>query len=249
MKNNKYKIYIDGESIITYDNVILENNLLYKKNIGIGLYNKILSDTKYFDIYNKIVKFILKKRRSEKEINLYLIKNEVSDNDRNKIIVKLKEINLINDIEYCKAYINDKIYLSKDGINKIKKDLLNQSISIDIIENEFRNVDIDVFDDRLKKLIVKKIKCNKKYSNNFLKQKILNEMINLGYNKDNVLKIINDNIEFDNNILERELNKIYNKLSKKYIGIELENKLKQKLIQKGFKVEEINKLLQKKAEE
>lgn len=249
MKNNKYKIYIDGETIITYDNVILENNLLYKKKVDKDLYNKILSDTSYFDIYNKIVKYILKRRRSEKEINLYLTKLEVNNSNKNNIINKLKEINLINDIEYCKAYINDKLYLSKDGINKIKQDLINQNISIDVIEKEFRNIDINIFNDRLEKLIIKKIKNNKKYSSSFLKQKILTEMINLGYNKDKILDILNNNIEFDNNILEKEFNKIYNKLNKRYSGIELENKIKQKLIQKGFKVEGINKLLQEKTED
>ena len=33
LKNNKYKIIIDDEKIITFDNVILDNNLLYKKVI------------------------------------------------------------------------------------------------------------------------------------------------------------------------------------------------------------------------
>ena len=46
---------IDGESVITYDNVILENELLYKKSIDNNLYKKILLDTSYYDIYNKTV--------------------------------------------------------------------------------------------------------------------------------------------------------------------------------------------------
>ena len=249
LKNNKYKIYIDEDIIITYDNVIIENNLLYKKTIDKELYNKILNDTNYFDVYNKTVKYILKKRRSEKEINLYLIKAEVNSIDRNKIITKLKEINLINDIEYCKSYINDKLYLSKDGINKIKHNLINQNISNSIIENELKNIDMNIFNNRLEKLIIKKIKSNKKYSINFLKQKILNEMVNLGYSKRQVLDIFNNNVESDNEIIEKEFNKLYIKLSKKYKNRELENKIKQKLIQKGFNLEDINILLQQKTED
>lgn len=244
MKNNKYKIYINNEIIITYDNVILENNLLYKKNIDAKLYNKILNDTTYFDIYNKTVKYILKKRRSEKEIILYLNKFEINDIDKNKIINKLKEIKLIDDIGYCRAYINDKLYLSKEGINKIKNHLLNENIPIEIIDNELKKIDIDIFDNRLEKLIIKKIRSNKKYSNNILKQKILNEMINLGYDKNKILDILESNIDSDSEALKKEFNKIYNKLKNKYNSYELENKVKQKLIQKGFKMEEINKLLQ-----
>lgn len=249
MKNNKYKIYIGNDSIITYDNVILENDLLYKKNIDNTLYNKILEDTNYYDVYNKVIKYILKRKRSEKEINIYLNKYYISIDEKNKIIKKLKDIKLINDIEYCKSYINDKIYLSKEGTNKIKEDLLKENIPIEIIEKELKNIDKEVFENRLEKLIIKKIKSNKKYSNNYLKQKILNEMINLGYNKKYILTILENSITNDNDILTKEFDKVYSKLKIKYSSFELKNKVKQKLIQKGFLAEDINKLLQQKTED
>ena len=249
MKDNKYKIIIDGESIITYDNVILDNDLLYKKSIDNNLYKKILLDTSYYDIYNKTVKYILKRRRSEKEIRKYLCKFNISNNDMQSIISKLKDIRLINDREYCKAYINDKLYLSKQGINKIKEDLIGENISIGVIEEELSNIDESLFNERLEKLIIKKINSNKKYSNSYLKQKIMSDMISLGYNKDNILNIIDNNLSSDNSILENELNKVYNKFKNKYNGYELENKVKQRLIQKGFSVGEINILLQNKTED
>ena len=249
MKNNKYKIYFDDDIIITYDNVILDNDLLYKKNIDNEIYKKIVCDTNYYDIYNKVVKYILKRRRSEREVLLYLNKFETNENDKGKIIDKLKEINLINDDEYCRAYINDKLYLSKDGINKIKSNLLKENISISTIESELNNVDKDIFDERLEKLIIKKIKSNNKYSNSYLKQKILNDMVNLGYDKNKVLSIIECNIMNDNNVLNKEFNRVYDKLKVKYKDNELNNKVKQKLIQKGFKIDSINNLLNKKTEE
>ena len=249
MKDNKYKIYIDTDSIITYDNVILENDLLYKKNIDSDLYKKILIDTNYYDIYNKTVKYILKKRRSEKEIRNYLYKFDIPNKDIESIIVKLKDINLINDKDYCKAYINDKLYLSKDGINKIKKTLIDGNINIEVIETELNNIDRDLFNEKLEKLIIKKINSNKKYSNNYLKQKIVNDMINLGYDKDRIICILENNLINDANILENEFNKVYNKLKNKYNGYELTNKVKQKLIQKGFSIGEITSLLIKKTED
>ena len=58
----------------------------------------------------------MKKRRSEKEVRSYLNKFNI---DIDSIIFRLKSINLINDIDYTKAYINDQIYLSNTGINNI----------------------------------------------------------------------------------------------------------------------------------
>lgn len=248
MKDSKYKIYIDGEVLLTYDNVILDNDLLYKKDIDSKIYNKLISDTKYYDIYNKTVKYILKKKRSEKEVSEYLIKLEIGENDKNKIINKLKDIKLINDIEYCRSYINDKVYLSKNGINKIKIDLLDQNIPIEIIEEELNKIDKEIINGRLERLIIKKINSNKKYSNSHLKQKILIEMINLGYEKQSILNIIDNNLENEKQIVKREFDKLYFRLKEKYEGFELENKLKQKLLSKGFNLEDVNKLLQEKKE-
>ena len=79
-----------------------------------------------------------------------------------------------------------------------------------------------------------------------MRQKILYEMTNLGYDKNTILNIIDNNISSDDNILESELNKIYNRLKNKYSGIELENKVRNNLLRKGFLIEDINILLNKK---
>ena len=248
LQNGKYKIMIDEETIVTFDDVILKNNLLYKKEIDSELYNSILVDTDYYSAYNKAIKYILKKRRSEKEINEYLLKLNINTEDIKSIIVKLKNNNLINDTEYCKAYINDSINLGKKGINRIKNELTIQNIPLNIIEEELKNIDIKVVNDKLEKIIIKKIKLNKKNSNSILKQKILNDMIELGYERDRILEILDKNLCDDNYILKKEFDKLYIKLSKKYAGNELIKNIKNKMLIKGFNINEINKLILEKTE-
>lgn len=249
LKNNKYNIYINGEKVTTYDNVIIENNILYKKQIDDELYKKIINETQYYSIYNKVVNYILKKRRSEKEIREYLIKLNISNQDLDKIIKKLKSINLINDSDYARAYINDKVYLSNFGINKIKNELINQNISFEIIDDELRKVDENIFNDRLEKIIQKKINSNKKYSNLFCKQKLLSDLLKLGYEKNAILEILERYNNDDSKVLEHEFDKLYKKLMNKYNGFELNRKIEQKLLLKGFNSYQIRELIQKKTEE
>ena len=246
MGGNKYKIYIDDDVFYTYDDVIIDNNLLYKKVIDKELYNKIFYETNFYDVYYKVVKYIMKKRRSEKEIVIYLNKFDIVEFDKNKIINKLKSINLIYDKEYCKAYINDKLYISKEGINKIKNDLIKQNIDINIIENELKNIDVIFVNEKLKKIILKKINSNNKYSNQYLRQKIINEMTNMGYDKEVIIEIFDNNLKDDTTILKNEFNKTYDKLKIKYSGFDLKNKVRQKLLLKGFTLENINLLLEEK---
>ena len=242
-KNGKYKIILDNDEIInTYDDVILNNGLLFHKEIDSELLNKLNTETNYYEIYNKTIKFIEKKLRSKKEIITFLNKNKVGESDKEKIINKLESIKLINDELFANAYSQDRINLSSDGPYKIINDLRKNDISEEMIEKVISKIDEDLIYEKLKKLIVKKIKSNHNKSNYMLKQKIIIDMTNLGYDKEMIIEIIDENKCSNSNIINNEYKKIYTKFSKKYEGIELERLIKNKLIQKGFSSEEIENI-------
>jgi regulatory protein len=239
----KYKIILDNNNIITtYDDVIINNGLLYHKEVDPKLLNEINKETSYYDIYYKCVNYITKKLRSEKEINEYIDSFNVSDVDKLNTINKLKEIGLINDLNFTKAYISDKVNLSLDGPNKIRKSLYQHNITDDIINEQLNKIPYELLENKVNKIIHKKIK-NTKYTGYVLKQKVVNDLINLGYNKSLVLSIY-ENINLDDStLLKKEYDKLYKKLSLKYSDKELNNKLKTKLYQKGFSMDEINNIL------
>ena len=60
------------------------------------------------------------------------------------------------------------------------------------------------------------------------------QTINQGFCKEDILIFIDELKVDEKSIYEKEYQKLYNKLSKKYEGYELENKIKQKLYQKGL---------------
>lgn len=245
--SGKYKIIFDNnDKITTYDDVIINNGILYKPKIDSDLVNKINVETRYYDFYNKAITYISKRLRSEKEISSYLDKLNVISKDKEKIINNLKGIGLINDFNFVKAYISDKIYLSSSGPYKIKKELLEHNISEEVIDSEFEKIDQKIILDKLYRLINKKVISDKKHSVYIIKQKILNDFINFGYDKDMIINCL-EKISFDSNI-DKEFDKLYNKLATKYSGNELYNNIKQKLYQKGFDINEINHLINKKVE-
>ena len=68
-----------------------------------------------------------------------------------------------------------------------------------------------------------------------MKNKVCDYFVNLGYNKSIVIDLLSD-IEYDDSgAREKEYNRLYNKLSKKYSGSELEYKIKQNLYKNGYK--------------
>ena len=243
LASGKYMITMDNkEKIVTYDEVILNHNLLFNKEVSNELLNELNIDTNYFEIYNKVIKYISTKMRSELEIKNYLKKLNIPVDDSNKIVASLKKIGLINDKNYTKAFISDKMNLTSMGPYKIKKELEKHNIDETIIIDELNKYEDKYIYDKLNKLMIKKLKTSNNTSKYQLKQKILKYFINIGYDNN----MINDSFEQNaNNIdsnIENDYKKIHNKLSKKYFDRELEYKTIAKLYQKGYTKEEIDSL-------
>jgi len=76
-----------------------------------------------------------------------------------------------------------------------------------------------------------------------LKNKITTSLYDDGYDKTMIIDVLNNiDIDIDSSIINKEYEKLYNKLSKKYEGSALEYQLKIKLKAKGFTNEEIDKI-------
>lgn len=246
MRGTKYKLtFMNGEEKILEDQVIIDYNLLFRKELDLDLLNEIEKENNYYEMYSKVMKYLIKKKRCKKELYEYMNKYEIDKVFQEKIINKFDSLGLIDEYDYAKSYTADKLILSKDGPNKIRRDLINLGIRSDIIDDLINNVDQDLIKDKAYKLIDKRIRTNKKYSTSILIQKITNELIDKGYDK-KIVKDIIGTYDFNNDIIiEKEYNKQYLKLSRKYDGYELRNKIKEKLYQKGFSSSDINKVIER----
>ena len=240
--SNKYKIYFDNESLIVYEDVILKYNLLYKKDIDNDLLIEINKENYKSSIYDVSIKYISVRMRSKKELEEYLKKKKYDQKDIEETIKRLQSQDLLNDEKFAKSYINDKLYLTNYGLTKIKNDLLKLGVEEYIIDAIVNNIDLQVINDKLSKIIDKELKINSKLPTNKLNNKIINRCINLGYNYEDILKILNDkNIEGNSNI-EYDYKKIYEKYKNKYDEYKLNAVIKSKLYQKGYTIDEINNI-------
>ncbi len=244
LNGNKYKIMIENhEDIILYDDIILKYNLLLIKNVNEKDLDKYLKENNDLASYYKGVKYLASKNRCEKEIKNYLKRNGFNDENINVSINKLKEKGYLNEDIYLKSFINDEIKLNMSGPNKIKIKLNNLGFNNDVIDEYLKQIDLNIWQEILEKIILRKIKSNHNKGINKIKEKIIFECIKEGFDKDEILNILS-NIKIPDNYeyLEKESKKLYEKLSQKYKGYELEMKLKSKLINKGFLYDDVNRI-------
>ena len=245
LKDNRYEVLIDGIKVKLYDDVIVKYELLRMKEIDDELFAEI---TKYYDkldAYYKSLKYITKKLRTEKEIEEYL-KKDYTKKTIDETIDRLKENGYLNKKLYLKCYLDDQVNLGSIGPNKIKDNLIKLGFKEEEIKDKIDSISDDVWLNKIRKNVKKMINNNRTLSSNKLKEKILYNLSLMGFYKWMIEEVINES-EFKNtdNILKKEYEKARIKLSKKYEGYELENKILAKLVAKGFYYEDVKRILNK----
>lgn len=234
--NSKYKVIINNEEYTLYEDIILKYDLLIK-DVNEKDLTKFLEENKRFEAYYVALKYIKTKLRTRKEIEEYLSKKDYNDFDIDYATSRLEQEKYIDERVYAKSYILDAINLKNIGPNKIVMELTNLGIDKNIVLDELSIFTNYIEEEKVYKYIEKSIKNNHNKSSYILKNKIKQNLINLGYNSSIINKCLNEYNIDDNEIYQKELEKVRSKLSKKYTGKELEYKIKQNMYRKGFKVE------------
>lgn len=235
-KNGMYQVFFDdGNNVDIHEEIILKYGLLIKKEVSNDEINNMLEENKKYIYYNIAIKYISTKMRSKKEIREYLLKKDADNDTINSVIDLLIKEKYINDLIYGKAYVNDHILLSNDGPNKIRVKLNELGISNESIDEALIDFTDDLQKQRIDVIARKQISINRNKSSNALKNKIIDYLYCLGYDKSIIIDVIN-NLSFkdDSALAKKEYDKIYKKLSRKYSGSELELRIKQKMYALGF---------------
>lgn len=241
VSKNKYKIFLDNDSNITlYEDVIINNNLLIKKEINHDELVLIEKENNNISAYEVALSYIEIKMRSTKEIKDYLKKKKIDSKLIESVVNKLTENGYLNDYLYAKAFINDEFNLTNKGPIKIKNDLKKHDIDDNVIDELINNINNNDVINKLDKLINKALKTKKGAANN-IKLKLVNYFVNLGYEKSMILDVLNNyTIASNKEVLKKEYSKLYSKYSKKYDEDYLKYFISSKLLQKGYTKEEIN---------
>lgn len=143
------------------------------------------------------LRIIEKSCKTEKEVIEKLRLKGYGDNAINKSIEFLKEYNFINDLNYTKAFIKDK--LNSVGSQKIKYTLLQKGISKELIEEHLANTNKENEKSVAFNLAKKKADLLRKKENDNYKisGKLYRYLISKGYEYDVTKEIVKEVISLD----------------------------------------------------
>lgn len=245
---NQYELTMeDNTKLLLYDEIILNNNLLITKSINNNP-SDILKENEYYVAYYKAIKYLNIKMRSKHELSAYLRKS-FNQTITDQVINKLTKEGYLNDDLYASLYVNTQIKLNNNGYNKILNNLISLDIPEEYAKKYLNEVPKDVWITKINKLISKKIKVNKKNSSVKLKEKIIYDLSNLGFNRSDIIECLDNYTIEDSTNLLKTYNLYLTKLSKKYTGKELDLHILTKLLSLGFNYNDIKRIMAKKKNE
>lgn len=195
--NKRYSIFIDNEFAFGIDEI----DLLYYKLKE----NEPLDNEKYEYILNKLLlkrakdkalKYLGYKMRSKNQVIKKLQEYEFPSNVIDKVIRVLEKYNYINDEDFAKAFIKDKLNLKGHGVFKISYDLKMLGVDEEIFKKYLYDDEFINEEEKAKGLLLKKL-GNKNIEDLDYKekQKIYAYLARRGFSYDSIKKAFNGLLE------------------------------------------------------
>lgn len=143
--------------------------------------------------YNKALEFLSYRPRSEKEVRDKLKKKQVEFQIIEKIIAKLKEKKFINDEEFARMFLENRLRFKPRSTRLIKLELKQKGIDPEIINNLQLAVDNDL--ESAKKLVEKRIERVRNLPKQEIYQKLGRYLASKGFSWDTIKKAIDEMLD------------------------------------------------------
>ncbi|GJF62885.1 TPA: recombination regulator RecX [Staphylococcus argenteus] len=250
-KKNKerFNLFLDGQFEMGID---IDTLVKFNLKKGQQLEAAEMAQIQKYDHYrlglNKTIQYLSFKKRTEKEVVQYLQKEEISEQAISEIIEYCYREKLIDHRDYAESLKNTMIRTTDKGPKIYQQKLYQLGIEANIIEMYtalFREQ--QDFEDIVQ--IAEKICKTKKGPPSKVKEKVMQSLLQKGFDMDVIHEVMNE-MDFSQDeavldgLIERDLEKIYNKNCKKYTHQKLILKTIEGLMRKGYKYDKIKAKLE-----
>lgn len=189
-KKNKsrYNLYIDNEFYTgIHEDVIVFLSLKAKMDVDQEFLNEILNKELIAKAKENAMRFIQYRMRSQKEVVKKLHDNEYPSHVIDEVVAFLKTYKFIDDAAYARAFVHDKLTISKHSRKRITYDLKAKGLPDALIDSAFNQLEEDVVDLQIESIFAqlpKKFRqyaSKAKYSDYEVEQKVLQYFYQKGY--------------------------------------------------------------------
>lgn len=242
-KNKKrFSVFLhDGKkeeyAFSVHEDVLIANHICKGMVVSEADIKAFLAEDEEKRAYHEVLHFLSFRMRSEKEVRDYLSNKQYEEEVITKIITKLSKEKYIDDLAFCRLFIQSRVNTSLKGPNLLKQELLQKGVKNALINEGLKEYSLETQLSKATTLIDKKRNSWKGVSTQQLKQKMGQFLVAKGFSFEIAEKCI-ETAEFNLDDEEKQAiivqgEKVQKKYQK-YSGWEYEVKVKQALLRKGF---------------
>lgn len=250
-KGQFYLIWLSsGEKLRVSEDTLVSQRLLKGQELSQANIEEIKKVGSYDSGLQLALNYLSYQLRSKKEIIDYLKGKEILLEDRKKIILRLEEMNLLNDTMFSESYVRTLMRTSDKGPKMIMQQLKRKGLNDEDIQH---GLTLYTIEEQVKIAVVVAGKAMKRYQTKSFKdalQKVQLHLMQKGFNRE-VIDLALEELSFEKNE-EQELETIKKegeKLWEKHRKLETYKRLlkvKQSLYQKQFDLDLIQEYLNEK---
>ena len=173
--------------------------------------------------------------------------------DRNKIVARLKELDLVNDLVYGESYVRTNMRLSDKGPKKLSQQMQQKGLKLEIIEQALAQYTVEDQVQNAHQTAEKTFGKNHGKSQKELLRKIQQTLMTKGFSQEVIQQAMADlpqevDQETEYDYLVKQGDKLWRRNSR-FEPKKRNLKVKQSLYQKGFDLDMIQRFITEKEEE
>ncbi|MFY9152966.1 MAG: regulatory protein RecX [Prolixibacteraceae bacterium] len=142
--------------------------------------------------FQKAAYLCSKSEKCTSEIQEKLKLWELSEDDAEQVIEKLKAEKYIDDERFARAYVKDKFRFNHWGKQKIAHMLRTKNIATEIQELAFEKIEAEDYSDQLRKLLTNKLKSTKGKDKYDLRNKLMRFAMGRGFESGEIYTVFKE---------------------------------------------------------
>lgn len=194
-RQNRVSIFLDGIFFcgISQD-LLLKLNLYEGKEVDEEEIRRVIEEKETEDARQKVLRLLNRRIYSEKEIRDKLKKKGYEDKTIQIVVQDLKEISLIDDYSFAKAFVSDRLRLNPKGSFKISYELKQKGINQTIINRVFDEEKVIEGDsDRAFEIARKRLKMLKTIKDKkTIKRRLYNFLLRRGFSYEVIKGVLDE---------------------------------------------------------
>ncbi len=248
-RKGRYHIYIQQDGSEQYaftlnEDVLVKHALQKGSSLSQEQMIAIKKDEEKSKAFNRALHYLSYRMRTVKEMNGYLYDQEITDEEKDEILQRLLEMNLLDDAAFAESYVRTKKNTQKKGPLKISVELKEKGVAEKAIQGALKQY---TDGEQLEHAIEWGEKKQRSYKSDSIqkkKQKLIQFLMQKGFSQSVAVEALKEiNFEADESEELAALTKHAEKAVRKYDkfdGWEKERRIKQYLYGKGFPFEKID---------